>query len=156
MLLALFLCGQHLLHNMGCCWAGALSSMQQSSAEAARILKEHGATACTDVTGFGLVGHLVEMTRPSQAPCTPTVYSLQALLQLSCTLTDNSFVCASADEAPAFCFVSASLERFQQMAHSPSADAPVHFIFLSCHGDLHQSCTSSWCHHTSAAVAASK
>ena len=40
--------------------------MQQSSAEAARILKEHGATACTDVTGFGLLGHLVEMTRPSQ------------------------------------------------------------------------------------------
>lgn len=40
--------------------------MQQSSADAARILKDHGATACTDVTGFGLVGHLVEMTRPSQ------------------------------------------------------------------------------------------
>jgi len=52
---------------IGCCITGALSSMQQSSAEAARILKDHGATACTDVTGFGLVGHLVEMTRPSQA-----------------------------------------------------------------------------------------
>jgi len=43
----------------------ALRSMAQSSRDAARILREHQATACTDVTGFGLVGHLVEMARPS-------------------------------------------------------------------------------------------
>ncbi|KAA6421181.1 MAG: water dikinase [Trebouxia sp. A1-2] len=39
---------------------GALSSMQQSSAEAARILKDHEATACTDVTGFGLVSAAID------------------------------------------------------------------------------------------------
>ena len=44
--------------------------MQQSSAEAARLLQQHGASACTDVTGFGLLGHLAEMTRPSQVPVT--------------------------------------------------------------------------------------
>jgi len=43
----------------------ALTSMCQSSRQAARCLSEHGATACTDLTGFGLLGHLVEMTRPS-------------------------------------------------------------------------------------------
>lgn len=43
----------------------ALASMVQSSREAAACLREHGATGCTDLTGFGLLGHLVEMTRPS-------------------------------------------------------------------------------------------
>lgn len=44
---------------------GALRSMAQSSRDAALILRQHSASACTDVTGFGLVGHLVEMARPS-------------------------------------------------------------------------------------------
>ncbi len=43
----------------------ALAAMQVSNQAGARILLEHGATACTDLTGFGLLGHLVEMTRPS-------------------------------------------------------------------------------------------
>ena len=43
----------------------ALASMVVSNQKAARCIHEHGAQACTDVTGFGLLGHLVEMTRPS-------------------------------------------------------------------------------------------
>ncbi len=45
----------------------ALASMLRSNAAAARVFRACGATSCTDVTGFGLLGHLVEMLRASGA-----------------------------------------------------------------------------------------
>ncbi|WP_040486158.1 selenide, water dikinase SelD [Lutibaculum baratangense] len=41
--------------------AVALREMQRSSGPAAAVLRSHGARAVTDVTGFGLAGHLAEM-----------------------------------------------------------------------------------------------
>lgn len=43
----------------------AIAMMLQSNRRAAGCVREHGASACTDVTGFGLLGHLLEMTRAS-------------------------------------------------------------------------------------------
>ena len=42
---------------------GALNSMQVSNRTAAAILAEHECHGCTDVTGFGLMGHLLEMMK---------------------------------------------------------------------------------------------
>ncbi|MBE9178445.1 selenide, water dikinase SelD [Oculatella sp. LEGE 06141] len=44
----------------------AIQSMLLSNQAAADCLRQHQVTSCTDVTGFGLLGHLVEMVRASQ------------------------------------------------------------------------------------------
>jgi selenide,water dikinase len=43
----------------------AVESMLLSNQAAAACLSQHKATACTDITGFGLLGHLMEMVKAS-------------------------------------------------------------------------------------------
>lgn len=59
--------------------AAALESMRRSNAAAADILRAHGAVACTDVTGFGLAGHLNEMLRASGTGATLRAAALPVL-----------------------------------------------------------------------------
>src|SRR5690606_34553578 len=44
----------------------AVKSMLRSNRTASDILSKHAVRACTDVTGFGLVGHLLEMLQASR------------------------------------------------------------------------------------------
>ena len=45
--------------------AAAIEAMTTSSAEASRVMVEIGVNACTDVTGFGLLGHVYELAKAS-------------------------------------------------------------------------------------------
>ncbi len=47
---------------------GALEVMAQSQQPLVELLAAHGCRACTDVTGFGLLGHLGEMLQAAAAP----------------------------------------------------------------------------------------
>ena len=51
----------------------AIAHMIHSNGRAADILRRHGVHAATDVTGFGLIGHLVEMVRASDVDVTLAV-----------------------------------------------------------------------------------
>ena len=57
----------------------ALATMLQSAAGSAACLLAHGATACTDVTGFGLLGHLLEMLHASEKDAALDPESIPAL-----------------------------------------------------------------------------
>jgi len=57
----------------------AISAMDASNAAAVHILAESGATGVTDVTGFGLLGHLAEMLRASQVGARVVVDSVPVL-----------------------------------------------------------------------------
>ena len=43
----------------------AITGMQLSNRQAGEIFYRHHASACTDITGFGLLGHLLEMLKPA-------------------------------------------------------------------------------------------
>jgi selenide, water dikinase len=51
----------------------ALKTMTTSAREASKLMQEIGANACTDITGFGLLGHAFEMAKASN-----TTFKIQA------------------------------------------------------------------------------
>ncbi|MGB1238102.1 MAG: selenide, water dikinase SelD [Pseudomonadales bacterium] len=56
-----------------------LASMLQSNASAAKILCDAGVQCMTDVTGFGLIGHLSETLRDSRVNCQLTLTNIPLL-----------------------------------------------------------------------------
>lgn len=50
--------------------AAAIKAMTTSAAAASKVMQKVGANACTDVTGFGLMGHAFEMAKASNVMLT--------------------------------------------------------------------------------------
>ena len=57
----------------------AISHMLKSNRQCADIFKQYGVRACTDITGFGLLGHLLEMLRASSVNAQLELSSLPVL-----------------------------------------------------------------------------
>lgn len=57
----------------------AIASMLHSNQAAGRILRANGASACTDITGFGLAGHVLEMLAESSLGATLDLATLPVL-----------------------------------------------------------------------------
>ncbi|NER80682.1 MAG: selenide, water dikinase SelD [Leptolyngbya sp. SIO1D8] len=64
----------------------AIAHMIQPSAAALRCFQQHDVTACTDVSGFGLMGHLLEMVQASQVAVELDLQDLPLLFGASDTL----------------------------------------------------------------------
>ncbi|MDB5098835.1 MAG: selenide, water dikinase [Cyanobacteria bacterium RYN_339] len=70
----------------------AIASMAQLNKLAGEVLARRGAHACTDITGFGLLGHLNEMARGS---------NLRAEIRFAAVpIFEEALALARADEAP--------------------------------------------------------
>lgn len=91
--------------------ASALEHMLQSHGDAVTILQRCGATACTDVTGYGLLGHALEMAQASGcqlrilADAVPAYAGAETALAQgleSSLQRDNEDVLSACDLAPAW------------------------------------------------------
>jgi selenide,water dikinase len=69
----------------------AIAHMVHSNGSAAEILHRHGAHAATDVTGFGLLGHLVEMVRASDVDVTLAVERVPLLAGARASIAQGIF-----------------------------------------------------------------
>ncbi|NBQ89096.1 MAG: bifunctional NADH dehydrogenase FAD-containing subunit/selenide, water dikinase SelD, partial [Betaproteobacteria bacterium] len=82
---------------------------------AARCVRDFGARACTDVTGFGLLGHLSEMTRASGVGARLRLDAVPALAGALDCLAAGHRSSLHAGNAR----VAALVADYEQVAHDP-------------------------------------
>ncbi|MGB3615482.1 MAG: selenide, water dikinase SelD [Elainellaceae cyanobacterium] len=106
---------------------GAIASMACSNAAAAACLREHGAAACTDITGFGLLGHLLELVSAT-AKASPDPSANTPLVGITLSLADLPLLDGAADTlsqgivsslSPQNRQAEVKIRNRQQVAHHP-------------------------------------
>ena len=122
----------------------ALALMQQSQAPVVEILAAHGCRACTDITGFGLLGHLGEMLASAAAPealrvelIAEAIPSLPGAIELLQTGYASSLAPAN---AAALGLLDAQVVLGTSDTHNPAASqSPAHPSKAASHSKAHQS-----------------
>ena len=94
----------------------ALEQMLQSNKRAAACLIKHSATACTDITGFGLAGHLMEMLSAKNAEVQLSLGDIAPLNGALDTLQQNIFSSLHNDNK---LIAANSIYNYEAFAHDP-------------------------------------
>ena len=79
------------LKAKGCWIEVAIASMRLSNQAAVACLRHYGTTACTDVTGFGLLGHLLELLKASELGAKIDLEALPLIAGAEVTLRQGIF-----------------------------------------------------------------
>ena len=93
----------------------AIESMLVSNQEAATCLQQYQASACTDVTGFGLIGHLLEMVKASQVAVELDLAEIPVLPGVKETLKESIF----SSLYPENLRFSNSIENLEEVKNNP-------------------------------------
>ena len=94
----------------------ALEQMLQSNKRAAACLIKHSATACTDITGFGLAGHLMEMLSAKNAEVQLSLSDIAPLNGALDTLQQNIFSSLHNDNK---LIAANSIYNYEAFTHDP-------------------------------------
>jgi len=93
----------------------ALEQMLQSNKKAAACLINHSATACTDITGFGLAGHLMEMLSAKNAEVELNLSDIAPLNGALDTLQQNILSSLHNDNK----LIANNIYNYEAFAHDP-------------------------------------
>lgn len=91
----------------------ALISMRQSNQQALQVLKQYGATACTDVTGFGLAGHLQEMLAASDCGVELSLDTLPVLTGSAQTIKTTTSTLHEGNRQSVFAIPSSTHQNYE-------------------------------------------
>ena len=94
----------------------AIRHMIQPSEDALKCFQQHSVTACTDVTGFGLLGHLLELVQASQVGVVLELQDLPLLLGARDTLNQGIVSSLHAQNVK----VARALKNAASYAHHPA------------------------------------